>query len=221
MKTIEEKLQYTFSDKKLLREALTHSSYVNENGGTHNERLEFLGDSVLHLVSTGFLFNTYSEESEGVLSAYRARLVSTDTLSLAADDIELGDHLFISKGSKREGRGWFTMKADALEAIIGGIYMDGGFLPAKNFITTFILSKLEAILKNEEWIDAKTRLQEKIQGSGGATPSYNTEQVSGTEHSPIFSSTVLFGDKEMATAKGYSKQRAEQAVAEKALEKIE
>jgi len=212
-----------FSDISFLRTACTHRSYINENktaGGTHNERLEFLGDAVLELVVTSFLFRKYSKKQEGELTAFRSSIVNTVSLTTVAEKMGLNDYMLMSKGeAKDSGRARSVILANAVEAVIGAIYMDGGYNTAANFISQYILNTIdiEEIVAKKTWIDAKSKFQERSQEKVGITPSYKTLKETGPDHNKIFTLGVFLGDVQVATGSGQSKQEAEQQAAEKAL----
>jgi ribonuclease III len=213
----------TFSDISLLRAACTHRSYLNENRAAaveHNERLEFLGDAVLELVVTSFLFRKYPGRAEGELTAYRSALVNTNSLTKVAKHIGLEDYMLMSRGeAKDSGRARSVILANAVEAVIGALYMDGGYNAAANFISDHLLNTIdiEEIVKNKSWIDSKSLFQEKAQEKAGVTPTYKTLKETGPDHDKQFTLGVFLGDVQIASGTGPSKQEAEQKAAEKAL----
>lgn len=219
---LEARIGTTFNKKELLEEALTHRSYLNEHreyAGAHNERLEFLGDAVLELASTRYLFDTFPAKPEGELTAYRAALVNTVSLAESAQALNVGAHLRLSKGEAKDtGRARQIILADAFEAIIGAIYLDQGYEAAGAFIARTILAKLEALLAKGAHQDAKSRYQEKAQEKRGVTPSYQVLAEEGPDHAKRFTVGVFLGAKEAARGEGASKQEAEQAAAQAALE---
>lgn len=215
------KLGITFSDKKLVRQAFTHRSYVNEHRDEnieHNERLEFLGDAVLELVMTDFLYKKYPDRTEGDLTSYRAALVNTISISDAAVKLNMNDCLLLSKGeSKDTGRARQYILANTYEAFIGALYMDQGYDAAQKFIADTLFHKTDEIVANRLWQDSKSRFQEVAQEKEGITPSYNILEDSGPDHDKVFIVGV-FLDKEMVgKGQGNSKQDAEQKAAENAL----
>lgn len=218
------KIKTEFKDINLLRQACTHRSYLNENkssGLEHNERLEFLGDAVLELVVTHFLYKKFPGRNEGELTAYRSAIVNTVSLSKAASFMGINEYLLLSKGeSKDTGRARSIILADTVEAIIGGIYVDQGYDSAEKFIAKFILEviDIDEIIDKKLWLDAKSRFQEKAQEETGITPTYKTMKETGPDHSKLFTLGVFIGDKQIALGTGMSKQEAEQKAAEKALE---
>lgn len=222
---IEQKINVEFKDKNLLRQAFTHRSFINENKNEkihHNERLEFLGDAVLELVVTSFLYTKYPGKDEGQLTSFRAALVNTNTLSEVASELGFNAFLLLSKGeSKDTGRARQYILADTFEAVIGGIYLDQGYDRAFTFIETHLLVRTEEIVNTGSWIDAKSHFQEKSQELLSATPVYETISEEGPDHNKHFTVAVKVKDETIATGKGKSKQEAEQEAARKALEKKE
>ena len=221
--SLAEHINVTFNDTALLRTACTHRSYINENRGSgleHNERLEFLGDAVLELVVTSFLFRKYPKKAEGELTAFRSAIVNTVSLAKVGEQIGLNDYMLMSKGeSKDTGRARSIILANAVEAVIGAIYMDSGYDASANFISEKILNiiDIEEIVKNKTWIDAKSKFQEKAQEKMSLTPSYKTLKEIGPDHDKKFTLAVFLGDVQIATGEGKSKQEAEQQAAENAL----
>jgi len=212
----------TFLDPSLLETAFTHRSYLNENKHLHkphNERLEFLGDAVLELVITDFLFVKYPKKNEGDLTLYRSSLVNTDSLALTAANLEINDYILLSHGeSKDTGRGRHSILADTVEAIIGAIYMDQGYDPARDFILKHLAPRIEEIIEKKAWIDAKSLFQEKAQEVYGDTPHYETISEEGPDHDKDFQVALFVGEKKISTAVGKSKQEAAQEAAAKGLE---
>lgn len=220
---LEKKINTTFSDKELLKQACTHRSFINENKNTtqeHNERLEFLGDAVLELAATSFLFKKYPKRNEGELTSFRAALVNTNTLSEVASKLGFNDFLLLSKGESRDtGRARQYILADTFEAVIGAIYLDQGYDAADRFITDNLLTLTEEIVKTGSWIDAKSFFQEKSQEMLSVTPLYETILEEGPDHNKYFTVAVKIQDEIIATGKGKSKQEAEQEAAQNALVK--
>lgn len=220
--TFEKNIGIEFKDKSLLKQAFVHRSYINENknsGLAHNERLEFLGDAVLELVITDFLFHEYPTEAEGVLTSYRSALVNATTCSDIATKLQFNDYLLLSKGeSKDTGRARQYILANALEAVIGAIYLDGGYDTAKKFIAQHFIPLIEGITKEGSHIDAKSLFQEKAQEFESITPAYKTLKESGPDHDKKFTVGVFLGKDLVAEGEGKSKQDAEQMAARKALE---
>lgn len=210
-----------FSDKNLLKQALTHRSFLNENKnlkGGHNERLEFLGDAVLELVITHYLYNEYPDKNEGDLTSIRSALVNAQTCADVAREINVNNFLLLSKGEAKDvGRARQYILANALEAIIGAIYIDQGYDKASNFISQFIIPKTHQIVKEELWVDAKSKFQEKAQDIAGVTPSYKTLKEIGPDHDKKFTVGVFLNEEMIAEGDGDSKQDAEQSAARNAL----
>jgi ribonuclease-3 len=223
LKEFQKSINVTFNDQALLQQAFVHRSYINENkssGLSHNERLEFLGDAVLELVITDSLYKNYTDKTEGELTAYRSALVNADTCAEIATKINMGDYLMLSKGeSKDKGRARQYILANALEALIGAIYMDSGLDSARKFIDDHFLPLIEKIISAKSFIDSKSLFQEKAQEFDGITPSYKTIKESGPDHEKKFTVAVFVGKDQIATGEGVSKQEAEQNAAKQALEK--
>ncbi len=218
----EKKTKIIFKNKKLLEQAFIHRSYVNESGGSklsHNERLEFLGDAVLELVVTDYLYNKYEDHNEGELTAYRSALVNGTTIGDVAKEIGMSDYLLLSKGeSKDVGKARSYIIADTYEAYIGAVYLDQGYTTANNFIKDTLFGRLDAIISNKTWRDSKSLIQEKSQEHLSVTPSYKTLGESGPDHDKNFTIGLYFGEELISEGKGHSKQEAEQAAAHRALE---
>lgn len=218
------KIGVEFRDITILRTACTHRSYLNENKGAgleHNERLEFLGDAVLELVVTSYLFRKYPKKQEGELTAYRSAIVNTTSLTKVAEHLGLNEFILLSKGEAKDtGRARSIILANAIEAIIGAVYMDQGYNSAANFISEQVLEviDIEEIIKKKSWIDAKSRFQEMAQEKEGVTPIYRTLKEVGPDHDKKFTLGVFLKDVQIASGTGQSKQEAEQQAAEKALE---
>lgn len=219
---LEDILQIEFTDKNYLLTAITHRSYLNENRDAtqeHNERLEFLGDAVLELVVTDFLFQKYPEKPEGELTAVRAALVNTISLSEASQKLGVNEFLLMSKGEAKDtGRARQYILANAFEAIIGAIYMDKGYDVAQHFIADQLFAKTDKIVEKRLWQDAKSRFQELSQEKVSITPNYQTESQAGPDHDRIFTVGVYLREEKVAEGQGRSKQEAEQAAAENAVE---
>ena len=223
LETLEGRIGVTFKDESLIEEALTHRSYLNEHreyAGDHNERLEFLGDAVLELAATRFLFDTFPAKPEGELTSYRAALVNTISLAESAQALQVGDHLRLSKGEAKDtGRARQIILANAFEAIIGAIYLDQGYEAAAAFIARTILVKLDALIAKGAHQDAKSRFQELAQEKRGITPSYKVLAETGPDHARLFTVGVFLNLTEIARGDGPAKQEAEQAAAQNALQK--
>ena len=219
---LEKRTDIVFEDKKLLRQAFVHRSYLNESkerGLEHNERLEFLGDAVLELVVTDYLYKQYPDKPEGELTAIRAALVNTTSLSDNAARLGMNDFLLLSKGESKDlGRARQYILANTYEAYIGAVYLDRGYVIANEFIEKYVLSKTDDIVKNKLWMDAKSNFQEKAQEHDGQTPRYEVVEESGPDHDKLFIVGVYLKDKEVARGEGKSKQDAEQEAAKSALD---
>ena len=217
----EKRLKISFEDKKLLKQAFTHRSYINENpklGIAHNERLEFLGDAVLELIITEYLFDKYPEHTEGELTSYRSALVNSVIMSHIAKDLEINDFLLLSKGESKDiGKARQYILANTLEAFIGALYLDQGYKIAKNFVAKHIFSHVDEIVVKKLWKDSKSFVQEKSQEYLGITPSYKVLKEIGPDHDKHFVVGIFFGDELIAKGKGKSKQEAEQKAATEAL----
>lgn len=218
---LESKLGYSFKDKDLLEQALTHRSYLNENPGfrlDHNERLEFLGDAVLELVVTEYLYKKY-DDPEGELTSYRAALVNYRTLGERASVLNVNDFLHLSVGEAKDGAGRarLVILANAYEAIVGALYLDAGYEACEKFISANLLPELENIIKNKLFLDPKSRLQEIVQDEMEETPQYKVIHEEGPDHNKKFTVAVFAGDNQLATGEGPSKQDAQVSAAEQAL----
>ena len=217
----EKKAGLSFNNKELLKQAFVHRSYINENkssGLSHNERLEFLGDAVLELVITDFLYKKYTDKPEGDMTAYRSALVNADTCATIATQLGMGEYLLLSKGeSKDVGRARQYILANALEALIGAIYIDQGLDTATDFIEKNFMPMIESIISARSFIDAKSLFQEKAQEFDGITPSYKTMKETGPDHEKKFTVGVYVGMDLVAQGEGESKQDAEQEAARSAL----
>ncbi len=220
---LEKLLGYTFTDPIHLLTALTHRSYLNENRDAtqeHNERLEFLGDAVLELVVTDFLFRKYPEKPEGELTAVRAAMVNTISLADASTKMGINDYLLMSKGeSKDTGRARQYILANVFEAIVGALYIDQGYQASASFIESHLFGKADTIVEKRLWQDAKSRFQELAQEHHGVTPTYQTLGQEGPDHDRVFTVGVFLGGEQVAEGKGRAKQEAEQQAAEAAIAK--
>jgi ribonuclease-3 len=216
------RLGVTFKNVELLEEAFTHRSYLNEHksASSHNERLEFLGDAVLELSATQFLFNRFPQNDEGDLTAYRAALVNTYSLAETADALGINDMLLLSRGEARDkGRARQIILANALEAFIGALYLDQGFESADTFLNTHLYPKIDSILEKRAYQDAKSRFQELAQEKKSITPNYLTIGEEGPDHDRVFTVAVCLKEEEIARGTGKSKQEAEQSAAQAGLDK--
>ncbi|PIR57941.1 MAG: ribonuclease III [Parcubacteria group bacterium CG10_big_fil_rev_8_21_14_0_10_38_31] len=220
----EKKLNINFKNKKLLRQAFTHRSYVNENpgAGEHNERLEFLGDAVLELIITRHLYDKYPDKAEGELTSYRSGLVNTNTLSETASKIDMNEFLLLSKGESKDiGRARQYILANTFEALIGAIYLDLGYDIAYDFIADNLFGYIDDMVDKKLWKDAKSFFQEKAQDIEGVTPHYKLLKEDGPDHAKEFTVGVYIGDNLVGEGVGLSKQDAEQKAAEDGLKKKE
>jgi len=221
--TFEANIGVQFNDASLLRQAFTHRSYLNEHRGEvagHNERLEFLGDAVLELIATHFLYEQYPQQTEGELTAYRAALVNAVTCAEVATAIGMNDYLLLSRGeSKDTGRARSILLANAFEALVGAIYIDQGYDAARQFINAHLFPKIGDIITKKLWQDAKSALQEKAQEEAGVTPHYAVIKETGPDHDKHFIVGVYIKDTLVAQGDGKSKQEAEQSAAREALDK--
>ncbi|MBP7834880.1 ribonuclease III [Candidatus Saccharibacteria bacterium] len=219
-----EKLGGEFNNLEVLITAFTHRSYVNEHKKTakeHNERLEFLGDAVLELVVTEYLYTTYSEP-EGILTNWRSSLVRTESIGAAADRLGFNEYLRLSRGEKRgTERARQQILANCFEAVTGALYLDKGYEASKVFITENIISTFSTILETGSWMDPKSRLQEVAQSVDNATPQYKVLNEEGPDHEKIFKIGVFVDGVQKGEGHGPSKQIAQQQAAEVALKKYE
>ncbi len=216
-KNLLNQLDIQFNDYQLLDLAFIHKSYVNEHHISkvkHNERLEFLGDAVLELIVTKYLYLNYPQKEEGDLTNWRSALVKGQHLAIIANDLGLGVYLYLSKGEERSGgRKKNYILANTVEALIGAIYLDQGYESAENFIVKYITSRLDYILKLGEYVDAKSKFQEKSQEIIGITPDYRFISETGPDHQKEFIMALFIGEEKIAEGKGSSKQKAEQQAA--------
>lgn len=221
---LEKKISVVFKNKDFLKEALTHRSYLNENpkwGVSHNERLEFLGDAVLELASTEGLFNRFPDFPEGDLTSIRAALVNYQMLANVAKEIELDNFILLSRGEAKDtGKAREVILANAFEAILGAIYLDGGYAVAKKFVEKFVMNHLDEVMVNKLYKDPKSLFQEIIQEKMKFTPVYEVLSEKGPDHAKIFTVGVYCGDKLMAQGEGLSKQEAEVEAAKNALKNV-
>lgn len=221
MKELEEKLGYSFNDRNLLKTALTHSSYANEmkrDGVESNERLEFLGDSILGMIVARYLYDSYPGMQEGKMTKLRSELVCEQSLSSAAERLSLGDYLYLGKGEVQGGgRERPSLLADAVEAVLAAVTIDGGLVPARRIVQKYILSNSEEV-KNHDY---KTILQERVQRKSGRTFSYHLIDEKGPDHLKEFTVEMRIGDRPVSLGRGKTKKEAEQAAAAAALECID
>jgi len=221
---LQQTMGVTFRDPALLRRALTHASHLNENPNCpwgDNERLEFLGDAVGDFLAADYLYHLYPDRPEGELTALRAELVRSDTLARFAASLDLGSYLLLGRGEELGGgRSRAAMLADAFEALLGSLYLDQGLAATRQFFLPFLESHLQPTLDSAVPRDAKTRLQELAQAASHATPTYVTVSESGPDHAKEFTSEVRVLGEPLGCGTGLSKQAAEQAAAQAALDKL-
>lgn len=217
----EKKTKITFKDKNLLKQAFIHRSYINENGNTglsHNERLEFLGDAVLELVVTDFLYKKYPSYTEGELTALRSALVNAVIIADVAQKIGMNDFLLLSRGEAKDtGKARQYILANTYEAYVGAVYLDLGYEVVNQFVKDTLLPYTEEIVSKKLWRDAKSLVQEKAQEFVEVTPAYKVLSESGPDHDKHFTVGIFFGPDLIAEGKGKSKQEAEQSAAQNAL----
>ncbi len=220
MKTIEENLRYTFKNKKLLENALTHSSYANEmrGGVASNERLEFLGDSVLSIIVSSYIYDNFKKMPEGELTRLRSSLVCEKTLCEFSRKLSVGEFLLLGKGERKTGGAERdSILADAFEAILAAIYLDGGIDPAREFVMRFVVSELESYDVKADFKDYKTLLQEIIQRNPEESVNYILTGEEGPDHNKLFTVEVRLNSNTIGTGTGKSKKEAEEMAAKQAL----
>jgi len=222
---LQKRLGVSFQDEKLLRQALVHRSYLNEHPeftSGHNERLEFLGDAVLEIVVTEFLYINFPQTPEGDLTNWRASLVNARMLYEIAREIGLEEGLYLSKGEARDKnkKSRQFILANAVEAVIGAIYLDQGLEPAKRFILENVVTKLDDILRNRTYLDPKSLFQEKAQEQRGITPHYEILDETGPDHAKVFTVGLYIEEEQVAVGKGSSKQEAQVDAAAQGLKKM-
>ncbi|HIE65586.1 MAG: ribonuclease III [Nitrospira sp.] len=224
LKSLEKELSYLFDDPVRLRQSLTHKSYLNENkemGVKDNERLEFLGDSVLGLIISDALMERFPEASEGDLSKMKARIVSEETLARIAKGIDLGSYLYLGRGEERTlGKEKPSLLADAMEAVIAAIYLDKGFTPVREVVLKQFEQCLKEVTLSKFASDYKTELQEQCQKRFGTLPVYAVVQETGPDHQKRFEIEIRINDAAYGLSSGNSKKEAEQGAAKIALEKL-
>ena len=220
LRDFERSIGVEFQDRSLLERAFIHRSYLNEHpklGLEHNERLEFLGDAVLELVVTDYLYRHYVNP-EGDLTNWRSALVKTESLSAVAEVVELAQFLKLSRGeAKGNDRSRALIGANAVEALLGALYLDQGYEASRSFINKYIIANLPHILKVGSWVDPKSKFQELAQERDGLTPNYRVISESGPDHDKVFVVGAYVGDKLCGKGDGSSKQAAQQVAAEQAL----
>jgi len=221
---LEDKIKYNFKDEEVISTAITHSSYANERKAkklSYNERIEFLGDSVLSLVISEYLYRMYPNLPEGELTVTRAKIVCENSLSKCAIDIGLGNFLLLGKGEELSGgRNKASILSDAFEALIGAIYIDGGFETARGFILKYMESIIKNCVEGKLFYDFKTQLQEIVQQNGEQHVLYNVIDESGPDHNKSFVTEVRINDVITGKGKGRSKKESEQNAAKDALDKL-
>lgn len=224
LRALEKIVGVKFTNEIHLLTAITHRSYLNEHREAtqdHNERYEFLGDAILELVATDFLFRRYEKMPEGELTAVRAMIVNTNSLSDASTRLGIDSYLLMSKGEAKDtGRARQYILANAFEAIVGALYLDQGYDVAAAFIARNLFGKADEIVEKKLWKDPKSRLQEVVQERHGVTPVYKTLKQEGPDHARVFTMGVYFGNELIAEGEGHSKQEAEQVAADSALKNI-
>lgn len=226
IEAVEKIIGYTFKKKQTLITALTHRSYANElrkqGFQYNNERLEFLGDAVLEIVVSDFLFRNYEDLPEGIMTLVRAAVVKTTSLAEEVVTLKLGDYLILGHGEEKTGgRNKEYLLANLYESLVGGIYFDGGMKKAAKFIEDTLFEKIKKTVEKKDYTDSKTRLQEIAQQHYKLTPTYTIIQESGPAHERTYVAAVLIGDKQLSDGSGSSKQKAEEAAAEKALGQLD
>lgn len=221
LEKLEENIEYKFKDIKLLKKALTHTSYAYENNIESNEKLEFLGDSILEFVSSDYIYNNYIKLKEGEMTKVRATVVCENSLYKIAKMHNFSDFLYLGKSEKMSGgKTRPAILADSVEAVIAAIFLDGGLKPAKDFIITNLKDDIKIATEHVGIKDYKTVLQEKLQEHGEVNIKYNIINEKGPDHDKLFESEVRCNNKLLATGSGKSKKQAEMQAAKKALEEL-
>lgn len=223
--TLETKIGLVFKDKELFENVFIHRSYLNENKSfflPSNEKLEFLGDSVLSLITSVYLYRNYTTLKEGEYTEIKASIVRTESLAAAARSIDLGEYLYLSRGQDQErGRENMNILADCFEALIGAIFIDQGFEKAYQFVLKYLFTdKLDYIIKHNLYLSPKSRLQEYSQAKFKVTPTYVVLAATGPEHKRLYKIEVVINNRKLGTGKGHSKKEAEEQAAKIALEKV-
>ncbi len=221
---LETNIGVEFNDKSLLEKALTHRSYLNEhrNIPENNERLEFLGDAVLELIVSDFLYTTYPDRPEGDLTSFRSALVKTDSLASSARDLGIGQYLHMSRGEEDSGgREKDYLLANTFEAILGAIYLDHGYDTCKDFVSKTLFPKIGEIVEYRLDIDSKTKMQELAQSVFKLTPTYEVVKEEGPDHNKIFTVVVKLDEEIVGEGEGASKQKAEEKAASEGIKYIE
>ena len=223
IKNLSKSLGVKFNDISLLERALTHRSYLNENRDVdkNNERLEFLGDAVLELIVSDYLYKKYPNRPEGDLTSFRSAIVRTESLADASRELNYGKYLLLAKGEEDSGgRDKDYILANTFEAVLGAIYIDQGYMVCKNLVEKVLITKIDNIVKNRLDIDSKTKIQELVQEKYKQTPVYEVVGEHGPDHDKEFIVVVKVGNKIIGKGKGSSKQRAEEAAAQKGVKFI-
>ena len=221
MNEAEKKIGYTFKNRHLLKMALTHSSYANENHTRDNERLEFLGDSVLSIIISDYIFKRMQNVDEGDLTKFRATLVCEQSLATIAEKINLNELIFLGRGEERTGgRRRPSIVSDAFEAVLAAIYLDSGIETAREWLLGLMTDRIEKVLAGEFYADYKTTLQEIVQKNGRGSVSYTTISETGKEHNKQFTVQVIINGEPKNTGTGHSKKEAEQAAAKAAVTEL-
>lgn len=225
LKKLQESIGFTFKNKEILQQAMVHRSYLNEHpefASGHNERLEFLGDAVLEIIVTEYLYLNYPNTPEGELTNWRAALVNSKMLYVIAEELKLDDCLYLSKGEAKDKnkKSRHYILANAVEALIGAVYLDQGMSAAHTLVHRFIINKLPEILANKSYLDPKSRFQEQAQEKRGITPTYDIISESGPDHEKLFKVGLYLADELIATGEGSSKQEAQVAAASNGLDKL-
>lgn len=222
---LEDRIGYQFKNKDLLHQALVHRSYLNEHKQfhlDHNERLEFLGDAVLELVVTDYLYKEYEDLPEGELTNLRAAIVRGEMLAQVSQELGLEKFILLSRGEQRgNDKARQYILANAFEALIGALYLDGGYEAARSFIDCYVVAKLPTVIEQGLHIDSKSKFQELAQEKYRVTPTYEVLREEGMDHAKYFVIGLFLGDRKVGEGSGSSKQEAQQEAAEEALKKIE
>lgn len=221
---LEKSLGIEFNNIKLLQVALTHRSYLNEHRDEpeHNERLEFLGDAVLELIVSDYLYKTYPKRAEGDLTSFRSAIVRTESLATASRELGYGEYLRMAKGEEESGgKDKDYLLANTFEAVLGAIYLDQGYKECVKLVTRILITKVQDIVENRLDIDSKTKIQEVAQANYQITPTYEVIEENGPDHDKEFVVVIKLEDKIIGKGKGSSKQKAEEAAATNGLEYIE
>lgn len=225
LKRLETKIGINFKNQAILQQAMIHRSYLNEHpesSSGHNERLEFLGDAVLEIIVTEYLYLNYPNTPEGDLTNWRASLVNSKMLHIIAEELGVDDHLYLSKGEAKDKnkKSRHYILANAVEALIGAIYLDQGIEVSKKFVHQYIISKLPEILETKSYLDPKSLFQEESQEKKGITPRYEIMSESGPDHDKVFKVGLYLEEEFIASGEGSSKQEAQVAAAENGLKKL-